>query len=67
MFRLLFKVVRMLATIGIGRFLMADVHSGKIHRSHTHSKDSTCVEASGRRITQVAKMSIDPKFVERNS
>ena len=43
---------------------VVDVHPGNIHRSHVQSQDNTSVKMSGRCIAQIAKMSIDPKFVE---
>ena len=43
---------------------VVDVHPDEIHRGLMYSKDNTCVKTSGRCITQLAKMSIDPKFIE---
>ena len=35
-----------------------------IHRSHIYSKDNASAPRSGRCITQLAKVTIDPKFIE---
>ena len=42
------------------------VYENSIHRSHNivYSKDKASVKTSGRCITQLAKTTIDPKFIE---
>ena len=41
-----------------------NVHPGNIHRNHMYPKDYASLETGGRCVTQLANITIEPKFIE---